>query len=127
RPDPQQFRPTPEDVEKVRQLVSRKLANFSALASTDPDFELISEFLKAYHYGYNDVKDNLAIDRIPNTDYIEVYMAADKPGLAALGANAFCEEFVRYSRSLKSERSSESVEFLRELSETKKAELDKKL
>jgi len=125
RPDTENFATNAEEVEKVREVVSRKLANFSPLSSTDPEFVLINEFLKAYGYTYSDIKDKLAIERIPNTDYIEVYWAADKPGLAALGANAFSEEFIRYSKSLKSERSSESVEFLRQLSETKKAEVDK--
>jgi succinoglycan biosynthesis transport protein ExoP len=127
RPDPERFKPTEEGVQKVREVVSRKLANFSPLATTDPEFELINEFLQAYNYSYNDVKDNLFIERIPNTDYIDVYMSADKPGLAALGANAFCQEFIRYSKSLRSERSSESVEFLQQLSDKKKQELDKVL
>jgi polysaccharide biosynthesis transport protein len=126
RPDPEKLTTNPEEVEKVREVVSRKLEKFSPLASTDPEFDLINKFFEGYGYNYNDIKDNLTIDRIPNTDYIDVYMAADKPGLAALGANAFCEEFIRYNKSLRSERSSESVEFLKNLSETKRAELDQK-
>jgi polysaccharide biosynthesis transport protein len=127
RPEGQTFITNPAEVEKVRQAVSTKLQKFSPLASSDPEFALVNKFLDAYSYNYTDIKDNLNFDRIPNTDYIEVYMAADKAGLSALGANAFCEEFIRYNKSLKSERSSESVEFLRELSEKKKGELDKKL
>ena len=42
-------------------------------------------------------------------------------------ANAFCEEFIRYNRSLKLERTSESVEFLNDLRIKKKAELDRVL
>ena len=126
RPDPEEFTTNADEIQRVREVVSKKLENFSALSSTDPEFDLINKFLVAYGYNYNDVKDNLTIDRIANTDYIEVYMAADKPGLAALGANAFCEEFIRYNRSLKSERSSESVELLKQFSEKKKAELDQK-
>lgn len=127
RQDPQNFSTTPEEVEKVREIVTRKLETFSPLASSDPEYQLVTKFFEAYGYNYNDIKDNLTIDRIPNTDYIEVYMVADKPGLAALATNAFCEEFIRYNESLKSERSSESVEFLKQLSETKRADLDKNL
>ncbi len=127
RPDPQNFSTTPKEVEKVREIVIRKLQTFSPLASSDPEYQLVTKFFKAYGYSYTDIKDNLVIERIPNTDYIEVYMASDKPGLASLAANAFCEEFIRYNESRKSERSSESVEFLKQLSETKRADLDKKL
>lgn len=126
RPDPE-FRATPEEVEKVREVVADKLRRFSPLASTDPEFELIDEFLKAYRYDYTDIKENLTIERIPNTDYIDVFMTADHPRLAAEGANAFCEEFIRYNESLKTERSTESVEFLKDLVDKKRAELDRKL
>lgn len=127
RPDPETFSPTPEEVKKVREIVANKLETFSPLTSTDPEFELVNSFLNAYRYNYNDIKDNLSIDRIPNTDYIDVFFSADKPGLAALTANAFCEEFMRYNESLKIERTSESVEFLQDLTVRKKAELDKVL
>lgn len=127
RPDPKNFSTTPEEVRKVREILTTKLEKFTPLASSDPEFSLVTKFFEAYGYNYNHIKDNLTIDRIPNTDYIEVYMAADKPGLAALAANAFCEEFIRHNESLKSERSSESVEFLKQLSDSKRVELDKKL
>ena len=127
RPEAGSLITTPAEVKKVKQVVAEKLANFSPLASSDPEFDLVDKFLEAYGYNYDDIKDNLTIERIPNTDYIEVYMAADKPELAALGANAFCEEFIRYTKSLKSERSSESVEFLKELSDAKREELNKQL
>lgn len=127
KPDPEQFSPDKDKVERVRQVLTRKLETFSPLTSTDPEFQLINEFLLAYNYNYNYVKENLNIQRIPNTDYIDVFMTAEKPGLAALGANAFVGEFVRYMKSLKSERSSESVEFLKQLSDKKKEELDRKI
>jgi uncharacterized protein involved in exopolysaccharide biosynthesis/Mrp family chromosome partitioning ATPase len=127
RPDPEKFTTTPEEVAKVRETVSKKLRTFSPLASSDPEFPLITKFINAYGYSYNDIRENLTIERIPNTDYIEVYMAADKPGLAALGANAFSEEFIRYNESRQSVRSNESVDFLKQVSDEKRAELDKKL
>ncbi len=121
------FRTSKEEIAHVRQLVQTKLTNFSPLASSDREFELIDKFFKGYNYDYDDIKDNLTIDRIPNTDFIEVYLASDRPDLSALGANAFCEEFIRYNKSLRSERSSESVEFLKTISDQKRVDLDKKL
>jgi uncharacterized protein involved in exopolysaccharide biosynthesis/Mrp family chromosome partitioning ATPase len=121
------LRTTSEEVKEVRRVVADKLAIFSPLSSTDPDFKLVDKFLNAYRYNYNDIKDNLTIERIPNTDFIDVYMSADNSGLSALAANAFCEEFIRYNESLKTERSTESVEFLKSLTDKKKAELDRAL
>ncbi|MEO5603963.1 MAG: Wzz/FepE/Etk N-terminal domain-containing protein [Cyclobacteriaceae bacterium] len=127
RPDPEQFTTTPQEIENVRNALITKLRTFSPLSSADPEYLLVSKFFSAYGYAYNDVKDNLSIERMPNTDYIDVYMAADRPSLAALAANAFCEEFIRYNQSRKSERSNESVDFLKQLSDAKRGELDKKL
>ena len=127
RPELEGFNPTPEEIKKVREIVADKLKTFSPLTSTDPEFELINTFLSAYRYNYNDIKDNLDFDRIPNTDFIDVFMSADDPRLSAMAANAFCEEFIRYNESLKIERSSESVDFLHDLTVKKKEELDRVL
>lgn len=127
RPDPQYFSTTPKETELVRGMVKRKLDSLSPLAASDPEFDMIRKFLEGYQYSYNVVKDKLLIERIPNTDYIEVEFSSEKPGLSALAVNAFCEEFMRYHQSLKTERSGESVEFLKQLADNKKAELDGKL
>ncbi len=126
-PDPEAFTATPEQTEKVKNIISEKLRTFSPLTSTDPEFTLITDFLIAYGYNYNDIKDNLTIERIPNTDYIDVKVSSDNASLSALAANAFCEEFIRYNKSLKLERSSESVEFLAQVTEQKKKILDEKM
>jgi uncharacterized protein involved in exopolysaccharide biosynthesis/MinD-like ATPase involved in chromosome partitioning or flagellar assembly len=127
RPDPELLKPTAEQITEVREIVTRKLKSFQPLTSTDPEFDLVSRFLIAYGYNYTDIKENLKFERIPNTDYIDVFMKSDSPRLSAAGVNAFCEEFIRYNESLKVERSSESVEFLHELVQKKKADLDRKL
>src|SRR5690606_20298946 len=52
---------------------------------------------------------------------------SEDPRLSAFGANSFSQEFIRYHASFRTERSGESVEFLKQLVENKKAELDAKL
>jgi succinoglycan biosynthesis transport protein ExoP len=127
RPDPKLLRPSKKEIELVKKFVQRKLDNLSPLAGSDPEYPLIRKYLDAYHYGYNDVIESIFIDRIPNTDYINVEYSSDKPELSALAVNAFCEEFIRYHQSLKSERTGESIDVLKQLVDNKKAELDAKL
>ncbi|MBX2963577.1 MAG: hypothetical protein KF687_13780 [Cyclobacteriaceae bacterium] len=88
---------------------------------------MIRKFLVAYGYDFSAIKSGLSIRRIPNTDFIQVDFVSDHPELSALAANAFCEEFIRLSRSQKSERAGESVEFLSQLVADKKKDLDEKL
>lgn len=127
RPDPVAFTFSPKENALVRKMVKQKLDSLSPLSTSDPEYPTIRKYLEAYGYDYTTLKETILIERIPNTDYIQVEASADKPGLAALTTNAFCEEFLRYHNSLKTERTGESVEFLKQLADNKKAELDAKV
>lgn len=127
RPDPTLFSATEEEVEKVRVAVQRKLDGLSPLSTTDADYALIRKFLDAYGYGYTNLTESMLIDRVPNTDYVQIDFRSNDPKLSAFSANAFSQEFIRYYKSLRTERSGESVEFLKQLVDNKKAELDAKL
>ncbi len=127
QPDTDQVNFTPKEIDLVRGFVQRKLDNLSPLAASDPEFQLIRKFLEAYRYSYNDVNEQMSIERIPNTDFIQVEFSSDKPALSAYAVNSFCEEFMRYHKGLKTERSGESVEFLKQMVDNKKAELDAKI
>lgn len=127
RPDKSVYNFTQKENELVRSMVQRKLDNMSPLATSDPEFETIRKYLEAYRYSYNDLKENLSIERVTSTDFIQVDVASDKPALSAYAANAFVEEFIRYHQSLKTERTGESVDFLKQVADNKKAELDAKI
>lgn len=127
RPDKSKYNFTQKENELVRSMVQRKLDNMSPLATSDPEFESIRKYLEAYRYSYNDLKENLSIERVTNTDFIQVDFASDKPALSAYAANSFVEEFIRYHQSLKTERTGESVDFLKQVADTKKNELDAKI
>jgi len=127
RPDPDKFSATAEEIGRVKEAVRRKLENFSPLSTTDEDYPLVRKFLDAYGYGYTNLTKNMLVDRVPNTDYVQVDFRSEDPRLSAFGANSFSQEFIRYHASFRTERSGESVEFLKQLVENKKAELDAKL
>jgi polysaccharide biosynthesis transport protein len=127
RPDPQLFAPTLEEKEKVRLILKDRLDKLQPLTASDKDYPTIKNYLDAYGYTYTDIEDALAITRVTATDYIQVGYNSDKPALSALAANAFTEEFIRYHSSLKSTRGGESVEFLKQVVDEKRKELDNKL
>jgi uncharacterized protein involved in exopolysaccharide biosynthesis/Mrp family chromosome partitioning ATPase len=126
-PDPEQFNSTPKETDLVRDMVKKKLASLSPLAASDPEFPLIRKYLEGYRYAFKDISDDISIERVPNTDYIEIEYVSDKPALSALAANAFCDEFLRFHQSTKTERTGESIEYLKQVVDNKKAELDAKL
>jgi succinoglycan biosynthesis transport protein ExoP len=116
-----------KEIELLVQYLKKKLENISPLSSSDAEYKLIHKYLLAYGYGFSTVKQYLWISRVQNTDFIEVDFTSDNPNLSAYAANSFCEEFIRYYKSFKTERTGESVEFLKQLVEEKKADLDEKL
>jgi polysaccharide biosynthesis transport protein len=124
---PSNFNPSTEEIDNIRKFFNEKLKQFSPLSTADPEYNLARKFLTAYGYSYTDVHNGLSISRVPNTDFVQVDFLSDDPHVSALAANAFCEEFIRYYKSLKSERTGESVDFLKQLMDEKKAALDAKL
>lgn len=117
----------PENIKKVKRVVRYKLRNLIPLDSDDPDFELVRSYLQEFGYGFNNIRENTAIYRLGNTDYIQVEFTSENSHLSAYAANAFCQEFIRYYNSLMSENTGESVQILKKRIDEKEAEIEKKL
>jgi polysaccharide biosynthesis transport protein len=124
---PRNFNPSPEETERISLFFKQKLKDFSPLSTSDPEYNLARKFLTAYNYGYTEIRRSMTISRVANTDFVQIDFTSDNPQISALAANAYCEEFIRYYRSLKSERTGESVDFLKQLMDDKKTALDEKL
>src|SRR5690606_30225077 len=123
---PQNFYPAPEETETVVKFLKEKIANFSPLSTSDEHYNLVRKFLTAYRYSYPHVREAINISRVQNTDNVIVEFISDDPNVSALGANAYVDEFIKYYNSLKSERTGQSVEFLKALMDQKKAAYDEK-
>lgn len=127
QPDPEKLQTDTDEIKYVKDLVTGMLDSLKPLSTSSPGYPVIRKFLMAYNYDYLVVRANLTIYRIPNTDFIQVDYVSDSPHLSALAANAFCEEFIRLSKSLTTERAGESVDFLNNLVIQKKNDLDEKM
>jgi polysaccharide biosynthesis transport protein len=125
--NPVNFNPSPEETERIKTFFKAKLKSFSPLSTSDPEYNLARKFLTAYKYSYTDIRHSMSISRVQNTDFVQIDFLSDNPKVSALAANAYCEEFIRYYKSLKSERTGESVDFLKQLMDDKKVALDEKL
>src|SRR5690606_14296200 len=123
---PQNFYPAPEETETVVKFLKEKIANFSPLSTSDEHYNLVRKFLTAYRYSYPHVREAINISRVQNTDNVIVEFISDDPNVSALGANAYVDEFIKYYNSLESERTGQSVEFLKALMDQKKTAYDEK-
>lgn len=128
------FKPSKDSEIKIDQtalLASKaefqeRLKNFKPLNSSDEKDRILFEILKGYEYDYESLLKKLWIRRVSTSDFISVDFTSENPFLSALVVNAACEEFIRYNKALKIDRSSESIEFLESLVLEKKKVLDEK-
>ena len=82
--------------------------------------------LDMYNYDYRDLISNLAVYRIQRTDYIQIEFLSENPELSAYVVNMLYQQFLRYYRTVKSDRTIESIDTLRSLLDRKKQDLDAK-
>jgi Mrp family chromosome partitioning ATPase/uncharacterized protein involved in exopolysaccharide biosynthesis len=114
------------DMEKATQVLETKWETMSLLTSYLPDEKKLLELLDLYKYDYRSLTKYLAIYRLQHTDYIEMDYESENPELSAYVVNETFQEFIRYYKTIRSERSSESIDTLRSLVEKKKTDLDAK-
>ncbi len=104
----------------------KRLSDFKALNSVDEEDRILYEILRGFEYDYESIIKKLWIRRVSTSDFISVDFTSENSFLSALAVNAVCEEFIRYNKALKVDRSSESIEFLGSLMAEKKKILDER-
>ncbi|HYJ64803.1 MAG TPA: AAA family ATPase [Parafilimonas sp.] len=114
------------NVEHAKILLQHKLDSMSILTSYKPDEKKMLEFLKLYKYDYNSISKNLNVYRVERTDYIQINYASENPELSAFMVNTVFQEFVRYYRFIRTERSAVAIDTLQSLLERYRSERDQK-
>ena len=107
-------------------LFKAKLQDIKTLNLFDTQDQMLFAILKGYGYDAETIKKDLRIRRLENSDFISVDYTSENPFLSALTVNVVCQEFIRYNKTLKTDRSSESIDFLKTIVDEKKKILDDK-
>ncbi len=115
-----------EDIIRSKSMFKDRLDKFAPLNLFDRDDQLLYRILKGYSYDHDAVAKNLKIQRLAASDFISIDYVSEDPFLSALAVNSLCQEFIRYNKTLKTDRSSESLEFLENIVREKKKSLDQK-
>lgn len=115
-----------DEIIRSKELFKERLDNFKTLSLFNKDDQLLYRILKGYSYDHEALTKNLKIQRLAASDFISIDYVSEDPFLSALAVNALCQEFIRYNKTLKTDRSSESLEFLENIVKEKKKVLDEK-
>jgi uncharacterized protein involved in exopolysaccharide biosynthesis len=115
-----------DDVLRSKTLFKDRLEKFKTLSLSDPDDQLLFRILKGFSYDHESITKTLDIHRLAASDFISIEFVSEDPFLSALTVNALCQEFIRYNKTLKTDRSSQSLDFLENMVKEKKRILDEK-
>jgi Mrp family chromosome partitioning ATPase/uncharacterized protein involved in exopolysaccharide biosynthesis len=107
-------------------VFEQKYEKFELLSSFNQSEKDLLRLIRSCGYNIEIIKKNLAIRRVNFTDFIAIEFQSENPELSAFVVNTLMSEIIRYEKSLRSDRSSESLEFFASLVEKKKKELDDK-
>jgi Mrp family chromosome partitioning ATPase/uncharacterized protein involved in exopolysaccharide biosynthesis len=113
-----------KEVAKI--VFSNKLETMSMLTSFKPEEKKLIELLNLYGYNYRNISGNLNVYRLQRTDYIQIDFVSENPELSAFVVNTIFQQFLRYYKNVRSDKSQESIDTLQSMLEKKKQDLDEK-
>lgn len=111
-------------IDTVIKVLSRKVNDNEMLRSDLPEERRILEFLKVYHYDYNSLLENLFIDRVNKTDFLDIVYRSENPYESAWIVNELGNEFLNYYKTLSYQRTNENVLNIKQLEKQQQDKID---
>ena len=115
---------TAVDQARLRNTLRNKIATMSELSTNDPAEKKMRDFIDLYGYDQQSLMKKFLIERVPGTDYLNIWFRSENPDMSAFVANDIGDEFQQFFTKIYSTRTTESKEKLDSLTKQKKAELD---
>lgn len=132
KPDASKLREeVPIDLKKYapafKKILDEKNASISLLNPNEPDEKMLQKVIDVYKYDYESLIKELFVNRVNQSDFIELVFSSENPELSAFVVNSLCSEFIRYYSAVKVNRSNVSIESLESIAKQRKEYLDQKL
>jgi uncharacterized protein involved in exopolysaccharide biosynthesis/Mrp family chromosome partitioning ATPase len=115
------------DLTSVATTLQNKLDSIQVLTRLNEQDALLLNVLKDLNYDIAAIEERLTITRIPSTDYVKIEYFSENPLLAAFAVNNLSQEFIRYYFTARGERSNSSIQFLVNLVQSKREDLESKV
>jgi uncharacterized protein involved in exopolysaccharide biosynthesis/Mrp family chromosome partitioning ATPase len=117
---------TAVDPAKLRHTLRTKIALMEELSTNDPEERKMRDFIALYGYDQVSLMKKFLIERVPGTDYLNIWFRSEHPELSAFAVNDIGDEFQMFFTKIYSTRSAESSLKLDSITRAKKQELDSK-
>ncbi|MEP7278930.1 MAG: hypothetical protein ABI813_09830 [Bacteroidota bacterium] len=114
------------NLDKARQILLEKKANKEILKAYDPEENKVYQLIQLYQYENESILDQLTVDRVQGTDYLNIIYKSENPEMSAFVVNTIGKEFISFFTSIMSTRTEESAGRLDTLAARKRKEIEDK-
>jgi Mrp family chromosome partitioning ATPase/uncharacterized protein involved in exopolysaccharide biosynthesis len=114
------------NLEKAKQILLQKKASKEILKAYDPEENKVYQLIQLYQYDNEAILDELTVDRVTGTDYLNIIYKSENPEMSAFVVNTIGKEFISFFTSIMSTRTEESTGRLDTLAARKRKEIEDK-
>ena len=114
------------DPGKAKQILLEKKASKEILKAYDADEKKVYALLQLYQYENESILDQLTVDRVTGTDYLNIIYRSENPEMSAFVVNTIGKEFISFFNSINDTRTVESAGRLDTLAAKKRKEIEEK-
>jgi polysaccharide biosynthesis transport protein len=114
------------NMDKARQILLQKRASKEILKAFDPEENKVYQLIQLYQYDNDAILDQLIVDRVQGTDYLNIIYKSENPEMSAFVVNTIGKEFISFFTNIMSTRAEESTGKLDTLAAKKRKEIDDK-
>ncbi|MFT3936425.1 MAG: Wzz/FepE/Etk N-terminal domain-containing protein [Chitinophagaceae bacterium] len=114
------------NLEKAKQILEEKRATKEILKAYDQEENKVYQLILLYQYDNESLLDQLNIDRVSGTDYLNILFKSENPEMSAYVVNTIGREFISFFNSINNTRTVESTGKLDTLAARKKKEIEDK-
>ena len=117
---------TEVNLEKAKQILEEKKAKKEILKAYDHEENKVYQLIQLYQYDNESILDELTVDRVTGTDYLNIIYKSQNPEMSAFVVNTIGKEFISFFTSITSTRTEESAGRLDTLAARKRKEIEDK-
>jgi len=111
-------------IDTVKNVLSQKLALNELLRPGVKTEEYVLEYLKLYGYDYRAMLENLLVNRVARTDYLDISFSSMNSNLSAFVVNSIGVEFLNYYKGLSKRRTDENALNIKDLLRNQQNKVD---
>ncbi len=108
-------------------IINKKYKEREELVLSNPEEKKINDLINSMGYDDESLKGKVGINRVGNSDFLDLGIDGDNPNFCAFVLNTLCSEFVAYYTQIIRESHTKGVNFLENLLEQKRDTMNEKM